>query len=83
MKNTIFVQIASYRDPELLPTLRDLVKNSKYPQNLKVCIAWQHDIKDKWDNLDEFKDDDRFEIIDIKHNESKGCCWARNYLQLK
>ena len=83
MKNTIFVQIASYRDPELLPTLRDLVKNSKYPQNLKVCIAWQHDIKDKWDNLDEFKDDDRFEIIDIKHNESKGCCWARNYIQQK
>ena len=83
MKNTIFVQIASYRDPELLPTLRDLIKNSKYPQNLKICIAWQHDINDEWDNLDEFKNDKRFEIIDIKHNESEGCCWARNYIQQK
>ena len=83
MKNSIFVQIASYRDPELLPTLRDLIKNAKYPKNLKICIAWQHNLSDEWDNLDEFKNDDRFEIIDIKHDESKGCCWARYCISQK
>ena len=36
MKNkTIFVQIASYRDPELLPTLKDMLHNAKYPKRLK------------------------------------------------
>ena len=30
-KNTIFVQIAAYRDPELLPTLRNMIKNANKP----------------------------------------------------
>jgi hypothetical protein len=81
MKNTIFVQIAAYRDPELLPTIRDMLANAKYPKNLKVCIAWQHSIEDAWDTLDEFKNDDRFIIIDIPHTESKGTCWARYLIQ--
>jgi len=43
MKNkTIFIQIAAYRDPELIPTLDDLLSNAKYPDRLKICIAWQH-----------------------------------------
>ena len=46
-KDTIFVQIASYRDPELNNTLDYLFKNAKYPDNLRVCIAWQHSKKDK------------------------------------
>jgi hypothetical protein len=80
-KQTIFIQIASYRDPELLPTIRDCIANAKYPQNLKFCIAWQHSLEDVWDTLDEFKNDDRFIILDIPHNESKGVCWARHKIQ--
>ena len=56
----IFVSIASYRDPELLSTLRDLINKAKYPENLVFSIAWQHSTKDVWDTLDEFKDDTRF-----------------------
>jgi Glycosyltransferase (GlcNAc) len=77
----IFISIASYRDPELLPTLRDLLANAKNPQDLVFSIAWQHSLEDTWDNLDEFKDDPRFKIIDIPYNESKGACWARNAVQ--
>lgn len=81
MSNTIFVQIASYRDPELLPTIRDCIAKAKYPDNLTFGIAWQHSQEDTWDTLDEFNDDSRFRIIDIKWNESKGLCWARSKIQ--
>ncbi len=40
--NTIFVQIASYRDPQLIPTLKSLISNAKHPENLHVGICWQH-----------------------------------------
>jgi len=79
--NKIFVQIASYRDPELVPTIKDCIENAKYPENLIFSIAWQHSLDDKWDNLDEFKNDPRFKIIDINYLDSKGACWARNLLQ--
>ena len=83
MKNNekIFIQIASYRDPELLPTLRDCIDKAHKPENLVFSICWQHSKEDEWDNLDEFKDDDRFKIIDVDYTESKGACWARNTLQ--
>ena len=41
--NTIFVQIASYRDPELIPTLNDMLEHAENPENLRICICWQHD----------------------------------------
>ena len=77
----IFIQIASYRDPELIPTLRDCIEKSDNPDNLVFSICWQHSKDDEWDNLDEFKDDPRFKIIDVDYTESKGACWARNTLQ--
>jgi len=79
--NKIFIQIASYRDPQLLPTLRNCIAMSKYPENLVFSIAWQHSVDDEWDNLYEYKDDHRFKIIDIDYRDSKGACWARNALQ--
>jgi glycosyltransferase involved in cell wall biosynthesis len=79
--NTIFVQIASYRDPQLLPTLRDMISKAKYPENLRIGISWQHCNEDEWDALDEFKQDERFRIIDINYKDSKGVCWARNQVQ--
>jgi hypothetical protein len=79
--NKIFIQIASYIDPQLLPTLRNCIAMSKYPENLSFSIAWQHSVDDEWDNLYEYKDDHRFKIIDIDYRDSKGACWARNALQ--
>ena len=77
----IFIQIASYRDPQLNPTLKNCIENAKYPKNLVFSIAWQHSKDDEWDNLDEYKNDPRFKIIDIDYKLSKGACWARNMLQ--
>lgn len=80
-KNKIFVQIASYRDPQLIPTIKDCLLNAKYPENLVFSIAWQHSVDDVWDNLDSFKNDPRFKIVDIDYKDSQGACWARNKLQ--
>jgi hypothetical protein len=77
----IFIQIAAYRDPELVPTINDCLSKAKFPENLVFSIAWQHSTDDAWDNLDAFAQDPRFKIIDIDFKESKGACWARNRLQ--
>jgi glycosyltransferase involved in cell wall biosynthesis len=76
--STIFIQIASYKDPQLIPTLDDCIKNAKYPENLRFGIAWQHSSDE---NIDKYKNDSRFKIIDIPYQESKGACWARNKIQ--
>ena len=81
MSDRIFIQIASYRDPELLPTLKDCIEKSDKPNNLVFGIAWQHSKDDEWDTLDEYKDDERFRILDFDYTESQGVCWARNQVQ--
>jgi hypothetical protein len=80
--NKIFIQIASYRDPELVPTIKDCISKAKNPENLVFSISWQHSKEDVWDNLDDYKTDPRFKIIDIDYLDSRGACWARNLLQL-
>jgi hypothetical protein len=77
----IFVSIASYRDPELLPTLKSLLENARNPEDLVICIGWQHSKEDKWDTLKKYKKDPRFKILDIDHKDSKGVCWARSEIQ--
>jgi len=78
MINSILVQIASYRDPELIHTVKNLVSTAKNPQNLRICIAWQHD---ELENIDEIKSIPNLEILDIPYKETKGVGWARNLLQ--
>ena len=74
----IFVQIASYRDPELLPTIRDCINKAKHPEMLTFGICWQ---RDETESMGEFADDSRFTILDYPWNESKGLCWARSEIQ--
>jgi hypothetical protein len=81
MNRKIFVQIAAYRDPELLPTIENMLANATHPENLVVCIAWQHAVEDTWDTLTPYVDDPRFIILDIPYQESKGTCWARHQIQ--
>lgn len=77
-KDMIFVQMASYRDPQLVPTIKDCIANAKNPENLVFCVAWQHGPDEK---IDEIKDLPNVKIIDIPYFESKGACWARNQIQ--
>lgn len=74
----IFVQIAAYRDPELLPTLRDCLARAARPERLTFGLAWQHD---DGESLAEFADDPRLRVLDIDWRDSQGACWARHALQ--
>jgi hypothetical protein len=78
---TIFVQIASYRDPELENTVRDMISNADRPEKLRFGIARQYKEEDGFDKLEEFRNDNRFRILDIPHEESNGACWARHLIQ--
>ena len=79
--NNIFVQIASYRDPQLIPTLKSMIENAKNPKKLIIGICRQFHPDDKFDVLDEYKNDKRFRVTDVLYSESKGVCWARNQVQ--
>jgi hypothetical protein len=74
----IFVQIAAYRDPELLPTLRDCVARAAHPERLSFGICWQ---KDERENIGEFANDTRVRVYAIEWHRSLGLGWARSICQ--
>lgn len=76
--NTIFVQVASYRDPELVPTILDCIANAKYPKRLHFCIGWQHAGDE---DISKIKHLPNIEILDIPYTETKGACWVRSKIQ--
>lgn len=73
--NDIFISIASYKDPELLPTIIDLLEKATNPDRITVGLAWQHG--DEHDG----KFPGQVRLLDIKAEESKGACWARARIQ--
>jgi hypothetical protein len=77
----IFVQIASYRDPELEKTIKSMIENAKKPNNLRIGICRQYHPEDGFDTLNDYRKDKRFRILDVLYSESKGVCWARNQVQ--
>ena len=81
MQDTIFIQIASYRDPELVPTINDCLEKASNPDRLRFGICWQNCKEDDFDNLEAFKGDSRFRILDVDYKDSQGCCWARSSTQ--
>lgn len=72
--STIYVQIASFRDRDLLPTLRDLFAKAKHPHRVYVGICWQ---TDETDSLEEIEANPRIRIKRLRWQDSRGCCWAR------
>lgn len=76
----IFVQIASYRDPELVPTIKDCISKAKYPDRLTFGVCWQNapDEEGVRGFLDKTP---RLKYIDVPHLESEGLCWARSLIQ--
>ena len=75
-KNTIFVSIASYRDNQCKPTIKDLYEKAKYPKNINVCIC------DQWKKKDELcgtiaKYKDNITTLKLDSDEAKGPLYAR------
>ena len=77
----IFVQIASYRDPECRETIDNLFKQALWPERVYVSICWQHLDGDP----EPFHRDrgyaDRVRLVAVDANDSQGVCWARRMTQ--
>jgi hypothetical protein len=71
---TIFVSIAAYRDPLLVPTVEDCIAKATRPAALRFGICWQRDRSDP--DLP-FRADERFRVLDYDWHESQGIGWAR------
>jgi len=76
-KETILVHLPSYRDPELIPTIKDALDKAKYPKRIHFGICRQYHPEDGFDDLTEFKKDKRFKIYECLYTEAKGLPWAR------
>ena len=74
---TIFVQIAAYRDPELEATCFDLISKAKHRERISVGIVWQGVTPDD-DHMIYFE---KFlpQVTVERHDAatSQGACWAR------
>lgn len=74
----IFVQITSYRDPELESTIRDCIRRSKNPQNLYFGICWQREEKE---SLGDLTKNSNVRIADYSWVNSEGEGWAKSIAQ--
>ncbi len=82
MTGDIFIQLASYRDPQLMPTMRDAVERAHDASRLHFCVAWQHGDDECRDALFQWLPDNvKLTLLDIDHRESGGACWARHQIQ--
>jgi len=76
-KETILVHLPAYREPELVPTIKDCLAQAKDPSRLVFGICRQYHPDDKFDNIDEFRNDSRFKIDEMLYTEAKGLPYAR------
>lgn len=72
---TIFIQIASYKDPELINTVEDCLQKSSFPERLRFGICWQ---KTEDERISPYDGNGRFRIHAVDWRESRGVGWARN-----
>jgi peroxiredoxin len=75
---TIFVQIASYRDPECQWTVKDLFEKAEHPEQVTVGICAQCDPElDKDCFVVPSPRPAQTKMINVRPHESEGVCWAR------
>ncbi len=78
--NKIFINIAAYRDPELIPTVRDAIKKASNKGRLSIGVCWQYG-KEEPENFneenDKLFDGVKLRYIRIPSEESMGMNWAR------
>lgn len=81
MSQTIFIQMAAYRDPELIPTITDAIARAADPRRLHFCVAWQHGDELAREAFAPLESKARLTILDIPYADSQGACWARHRIQ--
>ncbi|KUL26278.1 GlcNAc-transferase family protein [Actinoplanes awajinensis] len=71
---TIFVSVAAYRDPQLVPTVQDCLAKADRPDEIRVVVCWQHHGDE---DVSAIAADPRVQLIDRDARDSRGACWAR------
>ncbi len=74
---TIFIQIAAYRDLELIPTIQDAVDQAAYPSDLHFGICWQFAEEKERDYIAALYRLRNCRIISMPSARSRGVGWAR------
>jgi len=70
----IFVAIAAYRDPDLMPTIEDCLAKARHPERLRFGVCWQHgpgEVLGNWLAAPQFR------ITKVDWRDSRGHSWAR------
>ena len=73
----IFLHLAAYRDPELIPTVKDALEKADRPDRLTLGIVWQT-IPEEDETIAEQLKDFPCKIIETDARKSLGVCWARS-----
>lgn len=78
---TIFVSIASYRDPDCQNTVRDLFEKAAHPERVVIGICLQIVPDEDADCLVSTQRPQQLRVIEVHASESRGACWARSRVQ--
>jgi hypothetical protein len=81
LQPTIFVSIASYRDPDCQNTVRDLFEKATHPDRVSIGICWQFVPVEDNDCFTLQTRPAQVRTIEVHASESKGACWARHKVQ--
>jgi hypothetical protein len=73
----IFIQIAAYRDRELIPSVEDALSRAKYPERISFGICWQYASQDELNYIKPLKPIENCRIKIIPASKSRGLGWAR------
>lgn len=80
--DTIFVQIAAFRDPEYMPTVHSMFSRAVHPENIRLGAVLQYDWKADADCFKmAYPPGLRVDEIKVDAVDSGGVCWARNLCQ--
>lgn len=77
----IFVQMASYRDPECAPTIADLYAKARHPERIFIGLVWQARAEDGEPMHPDQPHADQVRLFRIAAERSRGACWARHLAQ--
>jgi hypothetical protein len=70
----LFVSVASYNDPELLPTLLDAHAKASHPERLRFGVVDQC-VVDRYSDLPNWKEQIRY--LWMRARDARGVCFAR------
>lgn len=77
----IFVQIASYRDPECAPTIADLFAQAAHPERISVGVCWQYHPEEDAPTYVDPARPDQVRVVAFPVDRCEGVCWARRQTQ--